>query len=586
MTKFRDFAGAVPQTSLTRSEIQTAYLRGWPGGWRPDLTDSHQDSTMLSDILNMNWEDGFVLKQRGGFELMSTTVAGMDDAHFCLFMNVNTQASLSAQPSFTQQIYYINEDDGEVFNESLGLLLEQEFDSTGANLAYSSQSMGNWTVSNTNFYRTFSLQAVSFNELVYITGLRFGGYSATSTDETHNGSAGCSKPIKHDVEADTFVRPLPHDLDGTTSGFPSARACITTYARIFAGNVYKQGTFRYPSRVYWSDAGTSETWGTNSFIEVGVDDGQEIVQMLPYNESILIFKDYSTWVLMGTDEDTFALYQLEDTIGCQSGTGAVSIGANAYFFDDATGVWQYDGAQFTKVSTQIEDELLADINRRVNFKVVLNAVRDRLFLSIPVGAVDSGGTDDRNTRTYVYDIKLKTWTKWDFGFVPDIGVYRTDHATTSVGVTSDGKAYFGSPQGEIGVFRLEGTVDDEYLAGNEAVNAHITTAWVNPGEIGDRHRLRRLEIMSEITAAQGVITTALFRDMKDSSSWQSLTFTPAGTLNEYHYQSSAVDVNTLFTWLKVKISNDVVTKDFAVNGLGINFSTRSFKRGVRGELNQ
>jgi hypothetical protein len=572
---------------MRRTEIETAVLRGWPGGWRPDLADSHAEQTMLTDISNMNWTRGYGLKQRGGFQEVRGVVSGMVDAAFCLIKNVYTAVNLAAQPAFTQQVYYVNEDDGEIWNESLGNILQQELDATGADLAYSSQSIGPWGGGGSNFFRTFSVQAVTFGDKVYLTALRFGGYSAVSTPETHNGGAtDASKPIKHDVLNDTFTRPIPHVLDGSATGFPSARCAVETYDRIFCANIYKQSVYRYPSRVYWSDAGTAETFQTNSYIEVGIDDGQEITQMLPYSESILIFKDRSTWVLMGTDEDTFSLYQLEPTIGCQSSTGAVSSGGNAYFFDDATGVWMYNGSDFELISRPITAKLMDTVNRRTNFKVVMAAHEDRIFLCLPVGDVDGGDTDDRPTVTYVYDTHLKTWTTWDYGWVPDMVPYVTDHVTTAVGVTSDGAVYFGSPMSQVGIFRLEGAVDDEYTAADQAVNASFTTAWLNPGDIGDRHRIRRLELMTEITANQGVITTDMYRDMKDSAAWQTATFTPAGTLSEYHHQDSVFDVKTQWSWLKLKVSNDVITKDFQVNGLGLTYSTRNFRRGVRGELNQ
>jgi hypothetical protein len=203
---------------------------------------------------------------------------------------------------------------------------------------------------------------------------------------------------------------------GETSGhFPQARTGLTKYARIFMANVYLQGTLRYPSRIYWSGSDTDPIdvgiWDKDNYIEVGTDDGQEIVRILSFGDQILILKNQSVWTLVGTDDTTFALYQLDDKLGTEGTYAATSTIGKAWFLDEREGVIEYDGANFKNISDPIKVKLLSEINRDASYKSVVAWHGDKLYVSIPVG---NGSADDPSV-TYVYDTRLQVWTRWNYG---------------------------------------------------------------------------------------------------------------------------------------------------------------------------
>ena len=190
MTRWQDYGDlGVPADSLTKTDINILRTVGWKGGWQPDLATAHVGLDQLVDITNYIWQEGYSLKRRGGVERVTTTVANMDIAQQCHIRSVTVATSLTDQPSQTQEVLYFSEDSGKVFYNTLGQLLEEERDGTGSDLAWSGQSIGPWDSTLTNYFRTFNLNSVVFEKFIYITGLRFGGFSTGPVIETHSGGA-------------------------------------------------------------------------------------------------------------------------------------------------------------------------------------------------------------------------------------------------------------------------------------------------------------------------------------------------------------------------------------------------------------
>lgn len=564
------------------TNIETFFINGWKNGWQPDLPPSQLPPDAIPDMMNVNIVHGYGLEKRAGYDKITTDVAGDDEAEHVLIQPVFTVSGL--HPNFTQQVLYFNEGNAELFVQSLGELLEEYQLGTGTDLVDSTHSIGPY-VSGTHNPRCWSLQAITFGDLIYINGLRFNGTSASgATPATEDGTAGVSDlslPIKYDVQAGTYSRPVIHELNGETTGFPMSRVTFTAYARVFAANLYKSGAegggYRYPSRIYWSEEGTTETWETNSFIDVGADDGSEITAAIPFGEQILIFKQNSTWTLLGTDETTFTLYQLDAEIGVE-GTYAVASSAGvAYFFDPQSGLWSYDGAKFENLSIPINATMLGELNRMAAFKTVVHINQDRIFVTNPIGEVATD-EDDRATRTYIYDMRLKVWYVWDIGWVPNPGEYVIDNTATGVGVTGDRKFYAGAVDHLKGIFKMEQGLNDE----GSAIPANFETSWWNPGDVGDRHRIRRLEALSDPDG--DAISIEAYREFDETSTWWTATMTPTGTLDEFHTQKQDGDVG-LWTWIKFKFIQNTADLEFKINGIGMNLSSRRLLRGSRPELN-
>ena len=561
----------MPDTS-----VQSFYLDGWPGGWQPDMQETQLAADTVVDLLNVVWTEGHGLRKRGGLDKFTIDIAGMEYPPQVTAPKVFTASGL--HPNFTQQVHYWVQSDGLLFTQSLGNLLAQDQFGGGADLVSSTHALGPWiTVGGQNYFRTHAIATLTFGDTIYSTCLRFGGHiNDVFTNATQNGaSSGASLAIAYDVQAGTFTRPIVHPLDGTSTGYVRARTAISKYERVFAANVHSQGTYRYPSRVYWSNSLTAETFETNSFIDVGLDDGTEVVRIIGFGEQILIFKNTSVWALVGTDEDTFSLFQLDDNLGCEASDAVVSDAGLLYFFDFRTGVWAYNGADFSLISKEITEELFADFNREAGFKAIMGLNDRKLYLSIPVGdfAVDH---TDHPQRTYVLDLDLQVWTRYDYGFT-GFFEYFTDYNASAIGVAATGAPLMSgvdnaTTTNHVGLYEAESLnyVDDGVL-----YDSYWETTWLNPGDVGDRHRLRKLEIL--VAADSSDLTVEVYRDL-GTGVWQTATLAKSGVIDEFHWKQVEFDQG-MWDWLKLRIRQNLFGVPWQVNGLGINFSDRPNPRG-------
>lgn len=556
------------------TQIQPFWIRGFKD-WRPDLAESQMDPASLHVATNVWYLPGGAVKKRPGFTKITNNVTGQTQCEFFFAPRVFTTAS--GIPNFNQHAWLFNEDTGRLFRQTLGELVEEFQLSSGTDLVDSSHSMGAAAPSVFNYFRVWPISVVTFGTSIYATTLRYGGYSGTDaspTYETENGTSGSpTKPIKFDAQAGTFTRPTIHALAGATSGFPGARCALVKYDRVFAANVHKEGVFRYPSRIYWSNAGTAETWESNSYIDVGADDGSEITALVPFGEQILIFKNNSVWGLTGTDEDTFALYQLDDRIGTESTFGASAYQNVAYFYDYRTGVWTYDGARFQKISDPIDHILLNDANREAILKAFLFVHEDRVYVSLPW---NEDGTDpsDTNTRTFVYDLKLRAWSQWTVGFQPGTAVYTTDFNHTGIGVKGTNQLIT-ALDNSIGLFIMDETAQ---LDGAEMFTFDLETSWMNPGNVGDRHRIRRLEIL--FSADTNVVDVTAYRDFDRTTAWKTWTYNAQEDgLDETFVQDQTSD-GQWFQFVKFRFQGDSTDDFMQLNGLGMTISDRPILRGT------
>lgn len=89
------------------------------------------------------------------------------------------------------------------------------------------------------------------------------------------------------------------------SGSPAGRCIAFHKNRLFVG-----GTLLNPYRLYYSNISDYATWGVNSYIDIGRDDGEPIEDITPFRNALMIGKKSSLWFLTGSGPDTFSLSKL------------------------------------------------------------------------------------------------------------------------------------------------------------------------------------------------------------------------------------------------------------------------------------
>lgn len=313
--------------------------------------------------------------------------------------------------------------------------------------------------------------------------LRSVAYAAMN-DAVYITQRSAISPLKWD--GSTWSTLTHTTFDGTDNRFPRARCLVAAHSRFFAGNV-DDGSKVHGSRVYWSDALKPETWQALSWIDFAPDDGTEITGMIQFGEQVIVFKERSIHALSGTDEDTFTVFTIDPELGTSCPGTITNVGPQLFFFDHLTGVHVFDGSAFHRKDDKINTYLLDGVNEAHVHKAVGFAYRGRWYLSVP------WGTDQENSRTFVYDPRIDAWTEYDFGF----------QSAALYGATPLGA----SPRGAPGIFKLfDGRTDD-----GDPISAYFKTGWLAPTTPSVKHRIRRLDLTMAALGPYGV-TVRMRRD--------------------------------------------------------------------------
>lgn len=89
----------------------------------------------------------------------------------------------------------------------------------------------------------------------------------------------------------------------TLGGSPPAGGYVKVVNNFafLSGNLTGASTI---SRVYWSNVGDPETWTSSNFIDVNLNDGDQVVALSSIGNNLIIFKRNSTWSLSTTTTTT------------------------------------------------------------------------------------------------------------------------------------------------------------------------------------------------------------------------------------------------------------------------------------------
>lgn len=198
---------------------------------------------------------------------------------------------------------------------------------------------------------------------------------------------------------------------------PKAKYVVTHNNYLFHAHT-SEGTgnnsYSFPHRVRWSHPGEPEDYRQLDYVDVGLDDGDQITGLASFGSSLFIFKNRSVWVLSGYDPDTFQLTRVADEVGAVSQEAIAVTPVGLFFFDGARGMFVFrDGRTPEWLWTNLHPLLdEGKISRFAVSNIVMGWLDSRLFVGVPWN--DSSA----NTRTFVFDPQVGrkgAWYPFEFG---------------------------------------------------------------------------------------------------------------------------------------------------------------------------
>lgn len=258
---------------------------------------------------------------------------------------------------------------------------------------------------------------------VYRTGT---GFSTTYTNITGTVTvtAGASNLAQHtslnDQEVFCNESDVPFRVGSSGNALALANAptkahtCTTYISYLILGNTTESGT-DFPSRIRWSDINNTDSWPALNFVDIEPNDGDKIVSIIPFKDSVYVFKRRSIYRLMSTGldgPDAFIVRPFSRNIGCYAKNSVRVIpNVGIAFANDHTmyvlgdnELSAYNYSQLEAVGDPIQRTLdTVQHSQWVNMVGAVYPQRYQYWLSIST----SGAT---TTEILVYDYIQKGWT--------------------------------------------------------------------------------------------------------------------------------------------------------------------------------
>jgi len=326
---------------------------------------------------------------------------------------------------------------------------------------------------------------------------------------------------------DTYTAPDAGDM-------PLARHVARHAGHMWVADTVESAV-RYPHRVRFSHLQNPEDWATADYFDIAPsDDGDPITALVPFRETLLVFKRSGAYIVYGTDKDSFYLEPLSNGSGVDSSDGVAFNAGVCYWFATDGMLMAFNGRQTAPVMDKLRWwSDLGKIKHGGDHRLMW--ADGRLWMSLEAGSGESV-----NYFLFVWDPAVGALTRYDpvvtemfnwvrvdqdadplFLFESDTNLYRFDRSYSTDRIVASGT--------------VDG-VDDVALTGEDAasitsaagadetsnvrIDGYYRTAWITAGETSSRKRFKRPRVTA---AAEGDvnITVDVFFDFNEAGAKRS-----------------------------------------------------------------
>ena len=191
--------------------------------------------------------------------------------------------------------------------------------------------------------------------------------------------------------------------DGTTftaiSAMPKGEAATVHKERLFVAAGPHATT--NASRLTFSNAGNFNTWTSTDFIDISPGDGQQLVDIIVYQDNILLFKQDSTYVLAYDSKPAEAIVRkISSTLGATKCHCVVNYENSVFVYHEGE-VYEIINYDFSRINTKVPFlfDPTSPGGASYTEDVFLSLFGDRLVVRY-------------FNRVYVYGLRTRTWTRW------------------------------------------------------------------------------------------------------------------------------------------------------------------------------
>lgn len=346
------------------------------------------------------------------------------------------------------------------------------------------------------------------------------------------------------------------------SGLTKAKWTVDWNNYAFYFNVTVSGT-AYPSRGYWSNFKDTTTWTGTDFIDVDLDNGEEITGVHALGDRLVVFKENHIyyWLFTGDSDIPFVVVKSPSDVGCISGYSIQEVN-NGLVFLAYDGLYFFDGNDSIKLSDRVNATL--DTFAKNRFQYAVSAYQretGRYWLSFST----SGGTT--HNRCLIWDSRNNAFSLYS-GHNSNYFTVLLDSGTE--------KIYFGDYAGF--AYQADTGTSDNPSGTETAINAYWKSKWFNFGDLFTEKSTTNIAIYYQIKSAsitfgysydldedaqyQQVFSTSTSSDVYGSAVWDEATYAQAGGRVVRRNLAGRGRV------VRLEFSNNTVDETFQIDGIG------------------
>lgn len=305
----------------------------------------------------------------------------------------------------------------------------------------------------------------------------------------------------------------------TASGniFPKCKFVASHGGFMWAAHT-DEGVNAFPTRLRFSHPGYADRWAEDDWIDVGDEDGDEIVTIASFRDQLLVFLNRSVYAVLGYSRQNFQVVKVSSSVGATNQNGVCVNPEGVWFFSPDRGVYFYNGDgeprwAFEKVYPLMERNETDNQNLD---DVYVAAVRGRVWVRIPMESYTS--------RCFVFDPSTGAWVVYDIDMLANVEFQNANNEVIHVATTSLGS----------GLVELDGsgaydTFNDADVSTNVGIQSSYTTRWMDSGSPFVPKRYKSPEFIVAGAAAH-TLQAEVFFDYFDGDARKTLLINVDGTV--------------------------------------------------------
>lgn len=314
----------------------------------------------------------------------------------------------------------------------------------------------------------------------------------------------------------SFISPSGTTIFGTNvNHMPRSKFNATHAGKMFVAGTSESndvGAFvDYPNRIRWSDENNPLRWTASNFIDIN-DGGQNITGIASFNGTLVIFKEQSTYAILGYNSDNFQVVQLSANLGTVSPRTFVVTEQGIYFLHWPDGLYFYTGQQILDVFQNIRPIIQKGrVNSAALSKVSVSYINNRIWVSMPYSE-SSNVTDE--TVSLVHDPSLGggSWTMFStsdgYGIRAGCTFVALDNTVTHVAVHPKVDSVF-----KVDIYD---TQTDNFVGNDESFASYYRTRWIDGGNYSQKKMFRRPDfVLKQATTARN-IDVGVYHDYEEA----------------------------------------------------------------------